>query len=101
MNKKYLIWSIEHEAWWGPNNRGYVLEKEKAGLYSFEQASYICKQGNKYCEDIPNEAMVEYVTTCSFKTCDGSGSYNEVQSDSSLIEKKCLCKLDVDEYNPD
>jgi len=30
---RFLIWSYEHDAWWGPNGRGYVKDIEKAGRY--------------------------------------------------------------------
>jgi len=38
---KYLIWSFEHEAWWGPNHCGYTTLMEKAGRYSKEEAGEI------------------------------------------------------------
>ncbi len=30
---KYVIWSYEHDAWWGPYGRGYVHDLEHAGRY--------------------------------------------------------------------
>ena len=30
----YLIWSYEHDAWWGPNHCGYTNDLEQAGRYS-------------------------------------------------------------------
>lgn len=56
----FLIWSLEHEAWWGPNHRGYFKEREKAGLYSFEEALKIVKGANIGLHDVPNEAMIKY-----------------------------------------
>jgi|HubBroStandDraft_6_1064221.scaffolds.fasta_scaffold00529_3 hypothetical protein len=39
----YLIWSNEHDGWWGPGERGYTRTLDKAGLYSREDAIRICK----------------------------------------------------------
>jgi len=49
----YLIWSIEHGAWWGPNHRGYTQDVRQAGRYSFEVA-----------QDIVNDANVVAVNEC-------------------------------------
>jgi len=38
----YLVWSAEHEAWWGPGGCGYVRRIAEAGRYSHEQALTIC-----------------------------------------------------------
>lgn len=32
---KWLIWSNEHNAWWAPNQKGYVRKKDEAGRYDF------------------------------------------------------------------
>jgi hypothetical protein len=40
----YLIWSNEHEAWWGPGEMGYVLNVAHAGRYRREHAIAICKR---------------------------------------------------------
>ena len=37
----YLIWSYEHNAWWGPEGRGYVDTIAEAGRYSFQAAAEI------------------------------------------------------------
>lgn len=60
MDKKWRIWSIEHGAWWGPAWRGYVLNKTKAGLYSYEEALKIVRGANKHRREdqVPNEAMI-------------------------------------------
>jgi hypothetical protein len=34
----YVVWSIEHKAWWGPNHAGYTTSLDKAGRYSREDA---------------------------------------------------------------
>lgn len=39
----YLIWSNEHDAWWGPNERGYTRNLHAAGQYTREDAIRICK----------------------------------------------------------
>lgn len=40
----YLIWSNEHEAWWGPGGYGYTLDIKYAGRYGREYAIQICKR---------------------------------------------------------
>lgn len=44
---KWLIWSNEHRAWWGPDSSGYRGIISHAGRYSFEEASAICKDGGR------------------------------------------------------
>lgn len=55
----FLIWSIEHGAWWAPNRNGYVKHRGQAGRYSYLAAQEIVKSANIGNRDIPNEAMVE------------------------------------------
>ena len=38
----YLVWSHEHGAWWGPQNRGYFTRIQDAGRYTREDALSIC-----------------------------------------------------------
>jgi hypothetical protein len=59
-NDKFLIWSIEHKAWWMPNRHGYTQIKENAGRYSFNEALDIVEEGNMApeCVNFPHEAMV-------------------------------------------
>lgn len=59
--KTFIIWSIEHGAWWAPNKRGYDKERRNAGTYSFEDALKIVKSANIGLHNVPNEAMIEYV----------------------------------------
>lgn len=40
----YLIWSNEHQAWWGPDRCGYVRAVTQAGRYSRSEAIEICKR---------------------------------------------------------
>lgn len=62
MNEKlYLIWSIEHNAWWKPAMNGYTQKRNEAGKYPFETASLIVKDANIALNDEPNEAMVEFI----------------------------------------
>lgn len=39
----YLIWSNEHNGWWGPASRGYSPGLLGAGTYTREQAMRICR----------------------------------------------------------
>lgn len=36
-----LIWSMEHDAWWRPNWRGYTLSRAEAGVYTRREAQGI------------------------------------------------------------
>lgn len=63
---KYLIWSNEHRGWWKQNRHGYTTRTDKAGQFSFEDASQICENANRYDQPISkrpstglNEVMVE------------------------------------------
>lgn len=56
--KVWLIWSIEHNGWWGWNHGGYVQAREYAGRYSFKEALKIVKDANIGLHNIPNEAMI-------------------------------------------
>jgi len=38
----YLVWSVEHDAWWGPRECGYVRSLDRAGHYSHAEALAIC-----------------------------------------------------------
>lgn len=63
MNTKWLIWSLEHEAWWMPNCDGYTVFRKRAGIYSYEEAVAIVNGANQSNSDRPYEAMIEYVET--------------------------------------
>lgn len=57
----WLVWSLEHGAWWKGNTSGYTPTKEEAGLFTFEEAQQIVIDGNKFRGELPpNEAMVKY-----------------------------------------
>lgn len=56
---KWLIWSIEHDAWWAPKHRGYVASRDKAGRYTFEEACKIVRSANEHRGNLfPFEAMI-------------------------------------------
>ena len=60
MEKKYLIWSSEHHAWWKPNASGYTTRTDKAGQYGYEEARKIVDDANEYAKPYaPEEIMVE------------------------------------------
>jgi hypothetical protein len=46
MNELFLIWSIEHDAWWRPNWLGYSRVLADAGLYPREEAERIVRGAN-------------------------------------------------------
>lgn len=56
---QYLIWSFEHNAWWGWGRRGYVHKIGAAGLYTQDEAIEICEDANLAGL---NEAMVPVST---------------------------------------
>lgn len=60
MDKEWLIWSIEHNAWWRWNHAGYTPWKMGAGRYSYEEALEIVRKANEFRVDTPNEAMILY-----------------------------------------
>jgi hypothetical protein len=38
----YLIWSVEHDAWWRPGRQGYTHDIREAGRYTHREAMIIC-----------------------------------------------------------
>ena len=42
----WLIWSIEHEAWWAPNRHGYTRVLALAGRYRTAEARDIVRDAN-------------------------------------------------------
>lgn len=46
MNTYFLIWSIEHSAWWQSERCGYTTELFHAGLYTAAEAKEICDDAN-------------------------------------------------------
>ncbi len=55
---KWLIWSMEHNAWWKPAGVGYTESRADAGRYSYEDALQIVKLANEYHKEKPYEAMI-------------------------------------------
>jgi hypothetical protein len=57
---KYLVWSVEHTAWWKPNHCGYTRDRSEAGTYTLEEAEKICRGANLIHNDFdnPNECIV-------------------------------------------
>ena len=56
----FIIWSIEHNAWWCMMANGYTKERRNAGTYTYQQAKNIVENANIGKHDIPNEAMIPY-----------------------------------------
>jgi hypothetical protein len=40
---KYLVWSNQRQAWWGPGKFGYTNDLNRAGRYSRDEALEICR----------------------------------------------------------
>lgn len=55
---KYLIWSIEHNAWRNPARAGYTPSRAEAGRYEQCDAEDICRSSNIVRANKPDEAMV-------------------------------------------
>ena len=53
----YVVWSFEHEAWWGPARWGYTLDLAEAGRYTRAEAEDIVTHANQY-RDTPYEALL-------------------------------------------
>lgn len=46
MNKKWLIWSNEYNAWWCAFENGYPKKAHNAGRYTYEEAVKIVNGAN-------------------------------------------------------
>lgn len=42
----YVIWSIEHDAWWRPHRIGYTQDLGEAGVYSERASVEILNRAN-------------------------------------------------------
>ena len=42
----FVIWSLEHQAWWRPDRRGYTCDLSEAGHYTREDAAAIVADAN-------------------------------------------------------
>jgi hypothetical protein len=47
----YLIWSIEHCAWWKPGKWGYTTATHAAGRFTYEEAKRICDEANRHGDE--------------------------------------------------
>lgn len=56
--KDFLIWSIEHGAWWRAEHGGYTEDVKEAGRYSFDEAIDIVNNPHTREPGVPNEAIV-------------------------------------------
>jgi hypothetical protein len=73
--KKYLVWSNQHSAWWGPYELGYTRVIDGAGRYSKKEAEKIVRKSTLNGQltsrmwdatknqsiEVPNEVMVKWV----------------------------------------
>lgn len=57
-NDLVLIWSMEHDAWWRPNARGYTANREEAGHFGRREAQEIVDSSRGV-----NERIVELTVT--------------------------------------
>lgn len=62
--KLYLIWSIEHDAWWKAGWNGYTQDIREAGAYKEAEALKILKGANRAIYqgsfNKPNEALIPF-----------------------------------------
>ncbi|TYB69690.1 hypothetical protein FXF51_05885 [Nonomuraea sp. PA05] len=58
--KVWLVWSNEHDAWWGPARRGYTHDVWAAGRYAETDAAVICRRAAYGWREgaLPPEVMV-------------------------------------------
>lgn len=54
---KWLVWSVHHSAWWGPERAGYYTHVDNAGRYDEDEALRLCRQRTPEL-DIPAELPV-------------------------------------------
>lgn len=64
----YIIWSNEHSAWWGQDERGYVSSIERAGRYTREHALKICarSRGGREWNRNPSEVPILFDDASAF-----------------------------------
>lgn len=66
MSDEYVIWSMEHDAWWAPGQIGYSDTIEGAGIYSRDDAAFIVRRANIVkCHEamIPVAALIGLTTS--------------------------------------
>lgn len=59
--RDWLIWSLEHEAWWKPGKSGYTRNVLEAGRYTQLEAIEICHEANLYSEQLEEVMLQWYV----------------------------------------
>jgi hypothetical protein len=80
-NPLFVIWSIEHEAFWRPGRMGYTTTLRDAGTYSALDAAAILRRANAHARDVCEVAIpvgaifegLEHGCTCEpgLPECDG------------------------------
>lgn len=61
MGETYLVWSNEHQAWWGPGGTGYVERLDEAGRFTQRVALEICAKALPGTYSVPNELPVRLI----------------------------------------
>jgi hypothetical protein len=56
----FLIWSLEHDAWWAPHGCGYTRELAEAGRYDEAQARGIVTRGNLVHNAVLQDYLAEH-----------------------------------------
>jgi hypothetical protein len=104
---RYVIWSIEHQAWWPISRMGYVETLAAAGRFSFAEATAIVTSANIVKTNecmIPVEALIlEAIIEpparlapnhpdciCRNPHC-GHRASQHVGPDSACLEAGCSC----------
>lgn len=77
----YLIWSIEHNAWWKDQERGYTPNRDEAGIYECDHAHEIVDRANINENNTPNEALVpvQVCMTCMNKKVVQEGQHDDIR----------------------
>lgn len=57
--RPWLIWSNEHNGWWGNNRSGYTQNIDHAGRYTSKEAIQIVMDANKFipAHKLPHEVL--------------------------------------------
>jgi hypothetical protein len=56
VRRNWVVWSYEHDAWWGPNHAGYQRSLLLAGLYTEAEAKRIEAMANRSASEKREEA---------------------------------------------
>lgn len=80
----YVIWSIEHDAWWAPGELGYVRDRSSAGLYEASRARAILRRANVVGvqEVLIPAVCVDLAIPGVCPACGGSGKAIDVHEDT-------------------